>query len=861
MNTIQYNKSKITPSKVVCVGRNYVEHIKELNNETPDSMVLFNKPNSAITDTLYFISEDTRFEGEICFIIENNQINGVGFGLDLTKANIQNKMKQKGLPWERAKAFNNSAVFSKFVNFDDDITKLKLELFINDKLVQFATYDLMIYKPSEIIEEIQTFLTLEDGDIIMSGTPKGVGTYNLGDKFEGKIYCDDKLLICQTWEATQQKEELFESFVLDDFENSPKKIAQLIEENKTKLKELLLIQDKTYDNFMVPYEIMSEKFNETITPIFHIDNVKNSKITQKVFDESIPLISIYTSQLSSNEELFDAILNIYKKEKNSLDNEQIKVLENEIRDFKLGGCGLNDKDKKTLEEINLKLSELSKEFSQNLLDATNSWEMIIDNFKDVKDVPKSDLENAKFTDEKDGKVKYKFTLQMPSYIAYITYGTNRAKREEIYKAYCTKAPKNGKLIEQILSLKKQEANLLGFDNYAKLSLATKMANKEDEVIEFLEQLAFYSKPKAQKELEEVKQLAKKDGCDDLASFDLAFYSQKLKEEKYDIDEEYYRPYFEKNSVINGLFEFLNKIFDLDFIKTDTPTWDKKVQVYEIFENSKKIARIYIDLEARDNKKGGAWMNNWHTHSQLDGKYTLPTAYVVCNFPASSDTLPSLLRHSDVVTLFHEMGHALHHLLSKVKQPFVSGINGVAWDTVEFPSQFLEYFAYEKEVLQLFAKHYKTKQILDDKSIQKLIKAKNFQSSLATIRQVEFALFDFKLHQKLYDEQGTQELLDNIRDEISVIIPPKYNKFQNGFSHIFAGGYSAGYYSYKWAEVLSADAFYMFINNGIFNKTLANSYKNLILSKGGSVDMDKLFYEFTNKKPDIKSLLKIDGIIS
>lgn len=654
---------------------------------------------------------------------------------------------------------------------------------------------------------------------------------------------------------------MFQEFKLDDFENSVKKLEELIEENKKKLEELLKIEEKTYDNFVVPYQYMAENLEQFCTPIFHIDSVKNSQTTQKVYNECLPLISIYSSQLASNENVYSAFKDIQYKYKSTLNIEQQKVLENEIRDFKLGGCGLSDEDKEKLEKINLELSELSKEFSQNLLDATNAWEMVLEDFEDVKNIPKSDLESAKFTDS-DGKTKYKFTLQMPSYIAYITYGTSRAKREEIYKAYTTRAPQNAKLIEKILKLRKQEANLLGFDNYAKLSLQSKMAQSEDEVIDFLYNLAKYSQDKAKDELQEVRALAlKEDGIEDLQSFDTAYYSQKLKETKYDIDEEYYRPYFEKNTVLNGLFDFLNKTFDITFKKIDVPVWDEKASVYEIQEQGKSIARLYVDLEARKDKRGGAWMNNWHTHSNINGDEKLPTAYIVCNFPSSSKLSPSLLRHDDVVTLFHEMGHALHHILSKVGQPFVSGINGVAWDTVEFPSQFLEYFAYNKEVLQMFAIHYQTHEVLDDKAIEKLIRARNFQSSLATIRQLEFALFDFKLHQKLYNEDEVQELLDTIRDEISVLTPPPYNKFQNGFSHIFAGGYAAGYYSYKWAEVLSADAFMMFIDNGVLNKQLAKKYKELILQKGGSEDMNDLYYQFASRKADVKSLLKIDGIIS
>ncbi|MEA3512428.1 MAG: M3 family metallopeptidase [Campylobacterota bacterium] len=653
---------------------------------------------------------------------------------------------------------------------------------------------------------------------------------------------------------------MFKEFELIDFEKSANTVKNIIEDNKIRLEKLLLIDDKTYNNFVVPYQEMAEELNEFCTPIFHIDSVKNSETTQKVYSECLPLISIYSSQLSSNEKVYSAFKDIQYNYNSSLSIEQQKVVENELRDFKLGGCGLSDELKKELEEINLKLSELSKEFSQNLLDATNDWEMIIDDFEDVKEIPSSDLETAKFED-KDGVTKYKFTLQMPSYIAYTTYGTNQNRREEIYKAYTTRAPQNGKLIEEILKLKKQESSILGFDNYSQLSLATKMASDEDDVINFLYELAKYSKDKAKDELEEVRVVAQKDGIEKIQSYDLAYYSQKLKEAKYDIDEEYYRPYFEKNSVLNGLFDFLYKIFNIKFEKVEAKTWDEKVSVYELSEDGKKIARLFVDLEARSDKRGGAWMNNWHTHSILNDKEKLATAYIICNFPVSNENTPSLLRHSDVVTLFHEMGHALHHMLSDVKEPFVSGINGVAWDTVEFPSQFLEYFSYEKHILQMFAKHYKTKEVLDDNSIDKLIRAKNFQSSLATIRQVEFALFDFKVHQKLYNEQEIQTLLNTIRDEISVIKPPLYNKFQNGFAHIFSGGYAAGYYSYKWAEVLSADAFYMFIEKGIMDKELAYKYKTIILGKGGSADMNQLYTDFSNRKPDIKSLLKIDGIIS
>lgn len=655
---------------------------------------------------------------------------------------------------------------------------------------------------------------------------------------------------------------MFKEFNLENLEKSKDILEELLNKSRKEINDLLEIENKTYENFVLPYQEIGESINDFITPIFHIDSVKNSDITTKVYEECLPVISKYESEISQNDNIYTSLKDIQDKCRNTLNDIQNKVIENEIRDFKLSGSHLSNDKKKRLEELNLALSELSHKFSQNLLNATKDYELIIEDFEDVKEIPKSDLQLAKF--EEDGKTKYKFTLQIPSYLAYITYGTSREKREELYKAYTTRAPQNGKIIEEILKLKDEKVKILGFDSYAQYSLETKMANNENDVISFLEELGHKGKIKAKEELAEIIELASKDGITDFRSSDMSYYSEKLKKAKYDLDEEYYRPYFEQQSVLNGFFDFLKQMFNITFTKVDVNSWDEKVTVYDISNDKNTIGRIFIDLESREEKRGGAWMNNWHSHyTDSKGNKHLPTAYIVCNFPQSTEETPSLLRHSDVVTLFHEMGHALHHLLSEVSEPFVSGISGVAWDTVEFPSQFLEYFAYDKDVLRLFAKHYETKNVLDDEAIDKIIKAKNFQSSLALVRQVEFALFDFKLYQKLYKtEEEIQDLLDEIRNEFSALVPPSYNKFQNGFSHIFAGGYSAGYYSYKWAEVLSADAFYMFIESeNIFNKELGLKYKNTILSKGGSKNMDQLFLDFAQREPSVDSLLKIDGIIS
>lgn len=657
---------------------------------------------------------------------------------------------------------------------------------------------------------------------------------------------------------------MFIEFDTTNLEQSKEILEELLQKSRAQIEKLLQIEEKTYENFAKPYQLIAQEIEEFCTPIFHLDSVKNSDLTQKVYSEILPLISIYSTELQQNENIYRALKDIQSNSKSILNTIQKKVLGNEIRDFELGGCALDANKKEELKQINLKLSELSKEFSQNLLNATNAFELIIEDEKDIQGLPQSDIEIASFEDENDNnKIKYKFTLQMPSYIAYMTYGPNRAYREALYKAYTTRSPENEKIIETILELKNKKAKILGFENYAVLSLATKMANNENEVVEFLELLAKKGQNKAKEELQEIKDLAKRlDNLEDIQSYDLGYYSEKLKKEQYDIDQEYYRPFFEKESVIKGFVQFLNELFNITFKEVEGEKWDNKVQIFDIYDNDSLQARIYMDLETRKDKRGGAWMHNWHNkYINQEGKNILPTAFIVCNFPISNDKTPSLLRHDDVVTLFHEMGHAIHHLLTQIDEPFVSGINGVAWDVVEFPSQFLEYFAYEAKVLKTFAKHYKTQETLDDKSIAKLNRARNFQSSLNMLRQIEFALFDFKLHQRLYNTQQMQELLDDIRRKYSALQPPRYNKFQNGFSHIFAGGYAAGYYSYKWAEVLSAHAFYKFIENGIYDSHLSKLYKDLILGQGGSQDMDQLFIQLTGEKPNVDSLLRIDGIIS
>jgi len=638
---------------------------------------------------------------------------------------------------------------------------------------------------------------------------------------------------------------------LDDFiDNLNKKI----ELNNLHIEKLLDIKDKNFSNFVKPIEMMEEHLDQFFTPLSHLNSVNNTDKTQKVYAQSLPIITQYSTKLSQNLDIYKAYKEVQKSEITTLNQEQKRVIELNILNFELSGAHLDEKVKSRLEEINIKKSELSNNFSQNILDATNEYEYIITDKEDIEGIPQSDILNAKFVD--DGVTKYKFTLQMPSYIAYMTYGKNEKIREKLYKAYVTRAPQNAQIIDELLSLKDEMSKLLGFKNYASYSLASKMAKDEDSVINFLEKLIINSKTQAKDELKEVQELASKA----LQSFDTAFYSELLKKEKYDLDEELYRPYFEQKSVVSGILDFLNKLFGIKFEKTDEKLWDEKAFSYDIYLDDKLKSRLYLDLEARKGKSGGAWMHNYQTHcTDEKGDEQLASAFIVCNFPPSTKENPSLLRHDDVVTLFHEMGHAIHHMFSSVNENEVSGVNGVEWDAVEFPSQFLENFAYEPHVLKLFASHYKTGEVIPDEMIDKLVRSKNFLSASGMLRQMELSVFDFKLHTKLYQEDEVQNLLNSIREDTALIKTPSYNKFQNGFSHIFAGGYAAGYYSYKWAEVLSADAFFNVVDEGIFSSKTAQKYLDIILNKGGSLSMEILFKELMGREPDPDSLLRLNGI--
>jgi len=645
---------------------------------------------------------------------------------------------------------------------------------------------------------------------------------------------------------------MFQEFKIDNLAHFPQALEKLLDQQREVINTVTNNSDADYSKVLKPLQDLDEELGLFFTPLSHLNSVMNSEETQKAYEASLPLLSKFSSEIAQNEALFKKIEAI------KTEGEEAKtVVAHEVRDFVLSGVRLPEDKKKRMEDISLKLSELSNHFSQNLLDATNEFELIITEKKDVEGMPQSDIDAA--TEELEGKTVYKFTLQIPSYLAYMTYGPNRTYRKQISKAYSTRAPKNAEVIDQILSLKQEQAKLLGFESYAHYALETRDAGKQEDVLEFLNDLADAALPQAKNELAELKAFAQKtDGIKDLAGYDVGYYSEKLKKEKFDFDDTMTKPYFEQEKVLNGMLDIVSELFSVTFKPASIAIWHECVKPFDIFENDELSGRIYFDLEARKEKRGGAWMNDWETHYvDAQGKKHLASAFVVCNFSPGSEKTPSLLRHDDVVTLFHEMGHAIHHLFGKCKERSVSGINGVAWDVVEFPSQFLENFAYEAAILKRFGFHYESGEPISDTLMAKIKETKNFQAALGILRQVEFSLFDFQLHQKLYQGNEVQSLLDGIREKTSLLKPASYNKFQHGFAHIFAGGYAAGYYSYKWAEVLSADAFFSCLdeNNG-FDKVQAKGYKEYILENGGAKEMSELYQEWLGRKADVNSLIKL-----
>ncbi|MEW8352078.1 MAG: M3 family metallopeptidase, partial [Candidatus Thiodiazotropha taylori] len=540
---------------------------------------------------------------------------------------------------------------------------------------------------------------------------------------------------------------------------------------------------------------------------------------------------------------------------------------------RLSGVDLPEDKKQRFKEISQSLSKLTTKFEENLLDATNAWSKLISDPEQLAGLPESAMALAKQTAEQREQQGWLLTLEFPSYFPVMTYADQRELRRELYEAYATRASDcgpdagkwdNSEVMEQILALRHEQAQLLGYNNYAERSLARKMARTTEEVMSFLTDLAQRSKAQAERELAELTQFASENyGIDQLEAWDIGYYSEKLRQHRHAISQEELKPYFPETRVIPGMFAVVERLYGIRIQSVEgVDTWHPDVRFYEIRDKQNQLrGQFYLDLYARPKKRGGAWMDECATRFFSESVDQVPVAYLTCNFSPPVADQPALFTHDEVETLFHEFGHGLHHMLTRIDYPAVAGINGVAWDAVELPSQFMENWCWEQQALELISGHVESGEPIPDELFQRLHGAKNFQSAMQMVRQLEFSIFDFRIHQEYDPDQGGRiyQILDQVREQVSVIKPPSWNRFPHGFSHIFAGGYAAGYYSYKWAEVLSADAFSRFEEQGIFSQEAGQAFLQEILEQGGSKDAMELFVAFRGREPQIEPLLRHSGI--
>jgi len=639
-------------------------------------------------------------------------------------------------------------------------------------------------------------------------------------------------------------------------------------------KQLQASNEYSWGNLVEPIENIEDQLNKTWSPVSHMNSVVNTDELRDAYNACLPKLSEYSTEMGQNKALFNAYQYIAKSaEFSNLDIAQQKIINNALRDFRLSGIDLSKEKQQRYKEISKELSSLSSKYEENLLDATNAWSKHITNVSELAGLSEIALAQAKQTAESQNKDGWVITLQFPSYIAVMTYADNRELRKEHYTAFATRSSEQGpdagkwdnsQIMEDTLALRHEKALLLGFDNYAEYSLATKMANKPADVIDFLENLADKSLDNAKQDLVDLTKFAKEQyNIDQLQTWDIGYFSEKMRQHFYQLSQEEVKAYFPATRVIPGLFSVVEKLYGLKISEiTDFESWHPDARFFEIKDEGNQLrGQFYLDLYAREKKRGGAWMDDCVGRKKSGDKIQIPVAYLTCNFTPPTGNDPSLLTHDEVQTLFHEFGHGLQHMMTKIDHLGVSGINGVEWDAVELPSQFMENWCWEKEALDLISGHYQTGEKLPDELFQKMLNAKNFQAGMMMVRQLEFSLFDFKMHQQYTPSKGGQiyKILNEIRDQVAVIQPPEFNRFAHGFSHIFAGGYAAGYYSYKWAEVLSSDAYSLFEEKGIFDQETGKSFLHNILETGGSEDAMQLFVKFRGREPEIDALLRHTGI--
>ncbi|MBA6412795.1 oligopeptidase A [Parahaliea sp. F7430] len=650
-------------------------------------------------------------------------------------------------------------------------------------------------------------------------------------------------------------------------------VSQLIEGNKAAISDLLAKAEALdATELLRKIEDLGDELERCWAPVSHLNGVMNNDELRDAYNRCLSLLSDYSTWIGQNAELFAAYKNIADSaEFSDLDAAQRQAVNNALRDFRLAGIDLPPAEQQRYGELKQRLATLGSSFNENLLDATRAWTKNV-TLEELSGLPESALESARQAALDAGQEGYLLTLDFPSLLPVLTYCDNAALRQEVYTANVTRASDQGpqagqwdnsELIDEILDLRLELAQLLGFENYSELSLATKMAESPEQVLDFLEQLAERSRPQAQQEWQALSEFAATEfKHHELQAWDVAYYGEKLKQSRYQVSQEEIRPYLPLDTVLNGLFALSHKLFGIEIVEIESfDSYHPDLRLFEIRRDGRLQAQFYLDLYARSGKRGGAWMADCRVRRLRDSQLQLPVAFLVCNFNPPVGDKAALLTEDELTTLFHEFGHGLHHMLTQQDVAAVSGINGVAWDAVELPSQFLENWCYEPEALAFITGHFETGQSLPQELLEKMLAAKNFQSAMMMVRQLEFALFDFKLHQQWgsANAQPVQALLDQVRQEVAVIIPPQFNRFQHSFAHIFAGGYAAGYYSYKWAEVLSADAFSRFEEDGIFNPNTGAEFRDKILAVGGSQDPMAMFVAFRGREPKVEALLRHSGI--
>ncbi|OIQ00865.1 MAG: oligopeptidase A [Zetaproteobacteria bacterium CG2_30_46_52] len=651
-------------------------------------------------------------------------------------------------------------------------------------------------------------------------------------------------------------------------------LSESITAAKQDITALLQQADFTWGNLMQPLAIIDETISRLWGPVSHLNSVCSSESIRPVYQEGVSLMTEWGTWIAQQEALYQAVFALSEStEFAALSQAQQTAITHTLRDFRLAGSELKGEAKERFAAIKMEMSKLTTTFGDHVLDATQAFTMLLTDQDDLAGLPESAVAGAAQRAEKADKKGWLFTLDIPSYMPFMMYAKSSPLRQKMYTAFATRASTgdwdNTPVIEKILTLRQECAALLGFEHYAAYSLADKMANSVDEVTSFLRDLAHKSKTMAKHDLAEIYAYAKdKLGMDKVEAWDIAYVSESLRQDLYDLSQEALKPWFPEHHVKQGLFHLAEQLYHIRIKRGEAPVWADAVEYYDVFDaQGHKKAGFYLDPYAREGKRGGAWMDECLVGWRFpDGSLQHPVAYLVCNFDAPVGDKPALWTHDEVITLFHEFGHGLHHMMTNIEVRSVSGINGVPWDAVELPSQFMENFCWERAVLDLFAKHYETGEPLPQAMFEKMTAAKNFHSGMQMLRQVEFSLIDLLLHSAFKAERGqsVQDVIDDVRKEVAVLTPPAFNKFQNSFTHVFAGGYAAGYFSYKWAEVLSSDAYAAFeeaanTEQSIINHDVAKRFLDEVLSRGGSRDMMQSYQAFRGQAPTVDALLRHSGI--